>query len=255
LSILSYSCFVSAAAAAAAKKLSSLAVLAFAWCFMLPVPGFAAYDTPQTPSRVEEDDKKKEDREKTNTWFGDSFDFRFIGSKSPNFLVNASTRGAKTLGDALVNASTLLGDRLERGMVQASKIHGDELARGMVQASKIHGDELARGMVQASKIHGDRLERGITILAMGIVLASSLGVLAARWTEVGNLLATCSKIIFANKIMLAVTKTMVAMILSVACLQVAVAILNRGSAALKQLWSSLSSSWWHKGTQSEKETK
>jgi hypothetical protein len=74
-------------------------------------------------------------------------------------------------------------------------------------------------------------------------------------TEVGNLLATCSTIIFANKILLAVTKAMVALILSAAYLQVAVAIFNRWSAALKPLRSlSLSSSWWHKGTQSEKET-
>jgi hypothetical protein len=132
---------------------------------------------------------KKEEDDKKNNWFlMRRFDLRYIGSKSPDLLVNAGTKGAKTLGDALVRL-------------------------------------------------GDRLERGITRLAMGIVLASSLGVLAARWTEVGNLWATCRK---AKKIVLAI-------ILFVACRRGAVAILKSLIDDLKLVWSSWSSLWWHKG--------
>jgi hypothetical protein len=136
---------------------------------------------------------------------------------------------------------------------------GEKLAQGIVQ----HGTHIERGMVHIERGMVN-IERGITrlgiLLALGIVLLGCLLVLAARWTEVGNLLATCSKIIFANKMFMVASKRImlaaIAIVLGAVfavCLRVAVDILKWGGVDLKSLWSS--SSWWHKGTRSKEETK
>jgi hypothetical protein len=197
------------------SSIAVLFVLAFACCFILPVPSVFTAPTPPPAG-----DKKKE----KNSLFQmpSSFDLPLFGSKSPppppsDKKKEKSNRfqmplfGSKSPG-LLVNAA----ERLERGIVQ----HGDALAQGIERGMVQHGDRLERGIVQ----HGDKL-------AMGIVLVSSVVALAmmptTRWTEVGNLLATCTEIIDNKNMSIAKIMLVIMLVtLFAVCLLVAFAILK-----------------------------
>jgi hypothetical protein len=96
------------------------------------------------------------------------------------------------------------------------------------------GDRLAQGIVQGS----DKLARGFV---QGMVLASSVVALAivllARWTEVGNLLATGRQFCFDNKMIMMAANMIMQAIFCAVCLRVAVAILKWVSLDLEWLWS------------------
>jgi hypothetical protein len=114
---------------------------------------------------------------------------------------------------------------------------GDKLAQSIVQ----HGTAIERGM-----LHIERgMVKGSTILERSMVLASSIVALAfvptTRWIAVGNLLAPCSKIIFANKMIMVASKmnmlaanTIMLAIHFAVCLRVAVALLKWASVDLKE---------------------
>jgi hypothetical protein len=253
VSILSNSCFVSAAAAAKFwTLLFYIAVLALT-CFM-PVPGVVvvvAFTAP--PSR-------------TTLWSLSSPGGALTPSGGRGGALTTTTTPSPVTASRLAiamrnNHGRLLNPALSGKKEEDYKKEEDlEKNKWFLQMPTFldwrcigsnAGDKLAQGIVQLGDSivqHGTHIERGITRLGILLALGYVLGnVLAARWTEVGKLLATYSKIVFANKILLA--------LLFAVCLRVAVPILKWVIFDLKSLWSSSSSWGWHKVTRSKKETK